>query len=407
MRPHSYDPPLYMPATLGASCFFGKCEIFINGVKVEGPVFGYGGFLWQHLNRLVCPEKVRVERYADPHLATPSLTSERAIGAKVNTAGHEGDNIPEKMRRYMDTLQFDGKETSRPQVAQFSFDGINLFSAQSNVCRILMSEKVDNAFVPPNTTVLIRLHKRDPIDALLEIPQLTDDVYWQRANAAIARHELSWEFTDLSIAYDLKILDSKQTAEEAKKNFHYADVPKVQLQTIAVGQMFTKNTVAIPKGCRAVLACFVFQHAVFYNKGSMKNLCTRLKFPPGSVGLKIWLKDHTTPLLFREGLVNMGTGDSYSSPSCTSYWQYLTTHGFYSKGRHHMFPSLTTDTSYEQYILIPLNHLEIKQPTEMSVELTYNDNGSQEKWYLWTATIQQYKYTYRPGMALEGEVVVD
>jgi hypothetical protein len=405
MRPHEYDPPVYMPATLGASCFFVKAEIFVNGVKVEGPVFGYGGFLFMHLNRLLAPERIKIEKYGDPHLATPSVTSQRAIGDK-GAAGREGDNIPEPMKRYMDTLQFDAKNTSRSQVGQFSFDGIPLLSAQSNITRIMSGIKMENPWVPPNTTVLIRLHKRDPIDALMEIPQLEDDVYWARANATIVRAVTKWEFSDLAIAYDLRVLEKKQTPEEIKKNFHFHDVPKIQLQSIAVGQMQTKNKVAIPAGCKVLLVAFAYQHQMFFNKGSQKNLSCRLKFAPGSIRLKFWLKDHPIPLLFREGLVNLGTDDAATSPSCHSYWQFLTQRGHYSRSKHHMFPSVLTDSSYEQFALVYLNHLLLDQPTEMTVEVDYNDTGSQEKWYLWSATIQQYKYSFRPGQALEAEPVI-
>ena len=62
MRPKNYTPPLYLPATLGASAFFCKVDVSINGHMVEGPVMDETSFLWKHVNRLFCKEDICMEK---------------------------------------------------------------------------------------------------------------------------------------------------------------------------------------------------------------------------------------------------------------------------------------------------------------------------------------------------------
>jgi tRNA(Phe) wybutosine-synthesizing methylase Tyw3 len=55
---------------------------------------------------------------------------------------------------------------------------------------------------------------------------------------------------------------------------------------------------------------------------------------------------------------------------------------------------------------VPLLHLEIKEATEMEVEVTYTGAFLADKQYLCYLTMQQYKYTYHERDEMKWEVVI-
>jgi hypothetical protein len=306
----------------------------------------------------------------------------------------------------MSSLNFDAKDVARTKIGTFSFDGQPIINAQSNISRCLFNEVVENPFIPPGTKILIRLWKRDPFNAIFELPQIEDTDYWTEVPSALARPIMKIEISELNILYESKILESQATATEARTTPYYADIPRLHLQGVAGGQMYTRNMVAIPVGCRYVVLAWVFQQQMFYNATSLKNLSCRLRFPPHSIKLRVSLTNHALPLLFKDGLTNLGTSDSYSSTSCHAYWKYLVQHNLYHKSKEHLFPEPAGSFSYEQCLIIPTHHLTISKETELAVELSYSDALSVGKYYLWSATVQQYKFNYQVGAPMTSQVVV-
>ena len=404
IQPHDWYPMIYLPATLGGYAFFDRVELSINGRPVEGPQLSTSGFIFQHVNRRFTTDDIRKEKYADPFLHTPAFTHERAIGGALGAVGARGANISPEMKKLSNTLQFDTKGTSRSKVASFSFDGVPLLSAQTNLSRSMMQTKVENPYIPPNTKITITLHKRVPLDALFEIPQITDAEYWVPAVSTIPRVAVQVEFSEIVIVYESKLLTSKTEVADAKKTHTFADCPDVHYQTLREGQMETTNIVEVAAGSKYIILCWFSQQQVFYNTASNKNLSCRLRYPPGSTGLKLTLKGHLLPMLFKNGLVDLGVAGASSSITCEAYWQWLVRHSLYEKSKSHLFPA--TERGYEQVVIVPLHHLNIPEKTSLQVEMTYNDATSLPGWFLWSCCVSQWKYKYEEEGPMRGAVCI-
>ena len=101
----------------------------------------------------------------------------------------------------------------------------------------------------------------------------------------------------------------------------------------------------------------------------------------------------------------MGTDDACASTSCADLYAWMVSKGLYSKKLEKMFPK-NKKRSYDQIVPVPLLHLEIKEATEMEVEVTYTGAFSADKQYLCYLTMQQYKYTYHERDEMKSEVVI-
>jgi hypothetical protein len=403
-QPRHYCPPYYFDDTLGAASFFSRVELFVNDRLIKDEQMSDHGYVYQHINRSFMTPEAQVERYGRTFKHV-DVTAERAIGAHGGGA-NPGTNIPDYMKGLMDSLEFDGRIATKHKTACFSFDGIPLLAAQSNVLRALTGQTVETPFLPPNCVVRIRLHKRDPWEALLEMPQVADAAYWNRANSAEARHEVTLQYKDLTLVYQSKMPEKADFLARAKRAHFFADVPKIMIQSVESGKMYTSNDVVVHPGTKCVILAWMYHHQLFYNKASCKNLCARFKYPTNGKLLKLTMRDHEIPLLFKDGLVNFAiAADAPLEPTCMNYHQWLIQKKLFKRCEiERLFPK--AGNSYKQIVIVPLNYMEIKEPTVMTVEIHYDDNASTERVSLCSITLQQYKYHYSEKEGMKGEVVV-
>jgi hypothetical protein len=403
MQPSKWLPPISLDPNLAGQSWFTRIEFTVNGYNLDGPSLGEHEYIFTCLNRTFCKDEVKVWKYGDVQWK-PSVTEERECGDKAGGADG-GANIPIKQRALMAELDFDAPITSRSRVTRFSFDGHLPLSACSNITAALTGEHVETPFFPPGVSLGFKIFKRDPISALVDRMHPTDVAYYGIGNLTAAREDIKFEFSDIHVVYESKILDKPDLVAKAKKAIYYADVPKLRLRPLPMGRMVTTDKVGIPPGCKYVVLMWMNQNQLYYNAASHKNLNARFSYPPNAKRLRVSIDGHEIPLLYKDGLEDFGTDDACASASCADLYAWMVSKGLYSKKLEKMFPK-NKKRSYDQIVPVPLLHLEIKEATEMEVEVTYTGAFSADKQYLCYLTMQQYKYTYHERDEMKSEVVI-
>jgi hypothetical protein len=397
LKPLTMLPPVFLDPALSAASFFSEVAVEINGIPLEPPSLSKNGWVYNAFNRVFCSEKIKREKY----------------DGDVPRVSNENDRKPDNLetspglKAAFTGLDFDAALTSKAKLLRFNFDGIFPFDFQSNVSRALSGVVNENGFLPPGTSVKVTLTKRDPLSMSLENSSITDVVYYTQASlpAANIRYKTQWEFKALELTYESLVLKDQTRMDKIRRNptKYYVDVPRLLYQEISPGQQFTVNTVKIPVGATYVAVCFMKTTQIQYNPTTFKNLAARFHFIPGAAHVDLEMEGK--PMLFDKGLDKCGIPeDAHVSRTCVDYHKDLVHKELYGKDFSSMFPK--QGYGYDQFLICDLGHKEIKEPTEMTVSVTYDANSSPTGWYLCSITSQQCLYVIEEKKGVKSEVMI-
>ena len=255
--------------------------------------------------------------------------------------------------------------------------------------------------------IAVRLFVRNPKDALVQRQSVDDDgMYHPTAAAAAAtdREVITWDFKDISISYQQLTTDEKTTAAISRRSVYFADVPRVSIDHVASGKMFSHNTVTLPPGCKFILIAWVLSDNVFLKTSSNRPLSARYHFPPNAVNLKVSFEGEAG-LLFGAGFEEIGTEKARNSMTSRSYFSSLCHGGQYSKDLDSMFPKHPS-RSYNQFLLFDFSANKITANTPLHIHVKYADAGGVPGYCLASVLVQQMEYTYSHGQEIKAKLVI-
>ena len=267
-------PRVFLEGSLGAASFFERVEVWINGLEVRQEKMGLWGYLYQTFNRVFMDKEHRIKKYGRdfPRL---SVSTENHIAAD--------GKVHDLLSAAMGSLQFDAKDSAADKVLRFGQDGIWPFDSGSNICAALTGQETTNGYLPPEMDLTIRIHRRKPFGVLVQRNGIEDtDMYHitRVITAHTADEVVEWDLKDLCLQYEVLTTDAKTMASMKSRTQYFVDVPRVSIDLVTPGEMFSSNTINIPPGAKFVAIAWVFSDHVFHKSTSNRPLSPRFHFPP-------------------------------------------------------------------------------------------------------------------------------
>ena len=158
LQPRLRDPALYVNEYVGGQFGWGKCEVVMDGVKIDNGNMEDQGYHYAAVNRAFATERLRLEKYGRPmrgvahsgervvtaavaategRVARPAVTAMReaaALAPVIVLAGQaERIYVPAvprtvhpRLSEAMEMFSFDGQWASEPITFRLGFDGESL-----------------------------------------------------------------------------------------------------------------------------------------------------------------------------------------------------------------------------------------------------------------------------------------
>ena len=154
LQPRLRDPALYVDEYVGGQFGWGKCEVVMDGVKIDNGNMEDQGYHYAAVNRAFATERLRLEKYGRPMrgvahsgervvtaavAATEGRTARPAVTAMIDAAAGPVIVLAEQVARAyvaavprkvhprlseaMEMLSFDGQWESEPITFRVGFDG--------------------------------------------------------------------------------------------------------------------------------------------------------------------------------------------------------------------------------------------------------------------------------------------
>lgn len=407
MRARTLKPPVYLDPCLGPAAFFSKIEVRIKDTKIDAARLEEFGYIYQSLNRRFMTAEAQRERYGTtfPRVNTSSkriatdatLMSEELKEASVSLTFEGWDNALSRSVSF----GFDGESRRNLSSLEFAganelvfFPGVFPFNNQSNILAALLGKVVPQGFLRPSTEIYVDLFKRHPMDACIDSSKTRDSAYYSDEAADVAKPEVAITIEDLCIVYE-SVTPSPALLRSLSSGTMswYVDVPKLNHREMSPGLRHVTVSMPIEAGTKGVLLFFAHERQLVYDPATKRNLNARFRFPANCTGMKLKLTGHDN-LLVHEGLVNIGVPAKGSLESSNqTYHRMLCKQELYDDVFDNMFPRTTTKVSYDQVLVLNTSCYKLKDWTELTVTMTFDENASPAKTRMVVLTLQQYLFT--------------
>jgi hypothetical protein len=127
---------------------------------------------------------------------------------------------------------------------------------------------------------------------------------------------------------------------------------------------------------------WIYQDQFILNVNLHSYLSARFRFPPNLVDCVLSLPGKDG-LVMVDGMKSLGVNTAWNSASMRAYHSRLVKLGLYDKDFDSFSPNRKEENiSYDQVLLFPLKDHNIEEATQLNVVMRYNDNLSQQRWYL-------------------------
>jgi hypothetical protein len=272
------------------------------------------------------------------------------------------------------------------------------------VCRELTGVKNENGYIMPGTTLMFRLWKRSDLTQLIQEPDVAESTYYS-ANPTTNNKTFKVVLTDLSLTYEMLELSSQDKLDKARRSAakYFVDVPRLVLTHVPAGQMESHHKIQLGVGTKFVAVTWVKSDQMFHNSTSKKHLAAHFHFPPKARKVSFELEGQ--PLLFAKGIRDIGVSPekAHASRTCRELHKSMFHTNLYSKGFDKMFPA--SGMAHDQVFILDLGHKTFKAPAELSVDVEYTADSSQDKWLLCAITVAQCSYSLKDKEALKWEIL--
>jgi hypothetical protein len=273
----------------------------------------------------------------------------------------------------------------------------------------LTKEEKYNGFLYPNLRLTLRFKKRDNINTMLEKPSIPHAIYYDKGEKVATPSKFEKVILDIkefSIEYEAVTLKSQEKMDRGKRGGKwYYDQPIVIPQSVDEGKMLTVNRVGVSKGAKVVVLTWMTQDELFHNESQNKNLSPRLHFIPNGVNVKIVVEGAQASFMFPDGFKDVGTQDANNSNTLRVYHDYLIRQKLYSKPFNKFVPE-GAEKGRDQSFIISFTNERLKDPTQITVTVEYNQQMSPKGWYLVACIVEQHELTYYDKQEVKSVVVV-
>lgn len=394
LMPQTHAPHVFFEDAIGAASIFERVEVLVNGQEVREEKMGAYSYLYAAMNRLLMTKGRRIKKYGRD-------IARISVGAEHDTSG----TFPQVLLEAMAPLQSEGQKTAPDILHRFGFDGIWPFDSQSNILWALTGVEATNGYLPPEMDLTVRLYKRSDRCALLQRASQTDALVYSANAAQIANTEkVTFDIKDLIIQYEVLTTDAKTMANMKSKTTYFVDVPRVSIDQVDAGKMFSTNLVDLPRAAKFVALAWVYEDEVFHKAASNKPLSARYFFPPNAENVTVGFEGEPG-LLFPLGFEHLGTEKAQNSITSREYYRQMVHRGLYSRAYEKMFP-VHPDRSYDQILLFDLTAHKLHDGAKLNVHVKYAAARSLPGYYLAAVAVQQMEYTYHHDRELTCKLVV-
>jgi hypothetical protein len=423
---------------VGGQFAWAKCEITLDGIKVDNGNLEDQGYHYSVLNRTFSNDRVRREKYGQSMVglanskervaraATAATEAREERGAIVGlaTVGAGATTVLAAARAFrayvpavplythpnlaaaMEGLQFDDARVSEPLLFRLGFDSIFPLSSENNALRQLSGQKNGTGQLRPGCKINIILHRRGGGDHILvERMGVTDAEYWAGADLTDAQKEpgLVLEIESLELCYETAVLEDPRELDRVrgvlKPLRYYHDVCLMRTNQLEPGVLFDAQKVVLPQHCRFLYLVFCHEVQTVDNARKYNFLSTRYRWPPGLSSVKLDLLGRDG-LIFKEGIQGLGVKAGHHSVSLAELHANMVRKGMYEGKYDDWFPpertAGTPEVGYQQVLLVDLlpymDHFD-KSMVNLSVALKY-DTASLARWSLRTYAMVQRCYEY-------------
>lgn len=395
IQPQTHAPHVFFEDALGPASIFEKVEVLVNGQEVREEKMGSHAYLYATLNRLFMTRARRVKKYGRDYTRI-------SVGTEHVTTTTP---LTEPLLAAMDSLQSSAQLEATDKLHRFGFDGIWPFDSQSNLLWALTGVEATNGYLPPEMDLTVRLYKRANTSALLQRAAQTDaQVYTAAPITEAPDHKVTFYIKELMIQYEVLTTDAKTMAAMRSKTSYFVDVPRVSIDQVESGKMFSRNIVDLPRGAKCVALAWVWEDHVFYKSSSNKPLSARYSFPPNAANVTVGFEGEPG-LIFPLGFEDLGTEKSQNSITSREYHRQLVHRGLYARSYEKLFP-LTPARSYDQILLFDLTAHKLTDGGKLHVNVKYDADKAVPGYYLASIVLQQYEYTHHHDKELTCKLVV-
>lgn len=395
LQPTVNPPHVFFENALGAASLFERVEVWVNGYEVREERMGVHQYLYATMNKLLTTKAHRLKKY-NYDVARISLASEQLL-----TATPRPDPLAESLKG----LQSDAPTASADLIHRFDFPGVFPFDCNSNQMHALTGVTGTNGYLPPEVNLTIRLHKRKPLDALLQYPSQEDAVVYSETAATMTDNDkVTFNFKDLLIQYEVMSLDAARMAQMKKRCRYFVDVPHITLDMVEAGKMVTTNIVDLPRGCKFVALAWMYEDEVFFKSSGHKRLSPRFFFPPNAASVTVGFEDKPG-LLFPLGFEELGTAKAEASITSREYFRLQQHAGLYGRSYEKLFPRHPA-RSRDGLLFFSLLGDKVEAGAKLHVKVKYEAAKGLQNYYLACISLVQEEFVISHGKPMSCTVLM-
>lgn len=347
--------PILYPE-LGASSFFSSVSMDIDNCPISMEDMRFQP-LYQTHARKFSTEKVRTLAYGP-----------EAANLLVPTKNLHEDATYDEAEQAVDSGS-EVRSRARPAGARFGFEGCFLLGAPKNLTLCSMEQRgVNNhwTFLPPGTTVSIRLARADPQHAKVGWMMQHGGEDMAPAPLTLAQDELKFpkmkiEITELSLlyeAYDFDRLNFSFPGPDKSLKF-YHDGFVTGSSNLMPSTRICTNTFSIPDGTKMLYISYVHHFQIYFDPASGKGNFYKTVFPPNLK--KVTFKINEEIVFWPDGLEGLiGDDAAYGSSGAKTLYKFYQDRNMTDRPFETFFPKTAHGSPCDQTLALPVGELKLE-----------------------------------------------
>lgn len=381
----------FLPPEMGFGCFYTHVEVYIDGMKIgdESDMMGQNK-VYQNFNRIYATPKARAKTnqvVVDKNIK--GRKTPKVVGVKTDgtTNSAEIKEVRSETQLLLGRLTAtESYEDNLKLTDHFTLDGN--FAVSPPFCNALSilrgtDASNENGFLPPGTTITLRLHKRNPLYSMLQtFDGNFEDMYEKNSAPAATKADKSktkLHIVNLSLMIESKILPDAVSSRQLSRTLNYPfNRIQMDIGNVDAGHQQMVVRSRVPAGAKAAFVTFMKEEHLWYNGHSKKSVTNFFHFPQNLQSLNFSLTDHGV-VLSKGGLASLSKVDRNYSPELRNYYSNMISgKGLTDITFDEMFPK-GSDKELEpltQSIFIDMQNYYISDHTRMEITSQYTGSLS-------------------------------
>lgn len=383
LQPELLDPPIFVDPLIAGQIVCSTAEVFLDGVLVEGGCHQTKNLthLFQRAHRLVCSDKVRLDKYGitgpwvgnsaemEHHVAVdpvqptyqPAVAADQAHNILAQPIRVTPYRPGTPLRRHphlvacQEPLRPDSRTVSHPVTMRMGFDLNFPFSTQCSALAQITGNHRPNPALPPGCRIDIKLHDRFPKNAIVERASIGPGEYFAaNAQGLAAEEPYAIHIQNISLVYESALLEEEDYKKEMATPFQYTvDTPIFRGHQLKWDVFHQHIKIPLAPGSRFVYILFLHESQMVPGVRTPGYQSSRFQFLPNLEKLTISLLGKEG-VLFSKGLEGLGVADGRKSHSLLAYHADMVQKGLQSRTFDEWFPKWTEAKGHDQLICLDL-----------------------------------------------------